>query len=53
MSDALKEVEQFLAANPQVETIELLVADLDGVLRGKRVERSLLKKVYKSDIWER
>lgn len=48
MSDALKEVEQFLAANPQVETIELLVADLDGVLRGKRVERSLLKKVFKS-----
>ena len=48
MSEALTEVEQFLEQNPQVETIELLVADLDGVLRGKRVERSLLKKVYES-----
>ena len=48
MNEALTEVDKFLADNPQVETIELLVADLDGVLRGKRVERSLLKKVYES-----
>lgn len=48
MSHALSEVDQFLQQHPQVETIELLVVDLDGILRGKRVERSLLKKVYKS-----
>jgi len=48
MSEQISEVEDFLSQNPQVESIELLVTDLDGVLRGKRVERSLLKKVYES-----
>ncbi|MEJ2072954.1 MAG: glutamine synthetase family protein [Reinekea sp.] len=36
---------QFLEQNPEVTTIELLISDLNGVLRGKRIERSLLEKV--------
>lgn len=48
MSVAQDEVSGFLLENPQVETVELLVVDLDGVLRGKRVERSLLEKIYES-----
>jgi glutamine synthetase len=46
MSQELTEVNAFLAKHPQVTTVELLVVDLDGIVRGKRVERSLLEKVY-------
>lgn len=40
------EIDAFLAAHPEVTTFELLVVDLDGLLRGKRVERSLIADVY-------
>ncbi|MEX0624006.1 glutamine synthetase family protein [Saccharospirillum sp.] len=40
------EVTAFLEQHPDVTTIELLVTDLNGVLRGKRIERELLEKVY-------
>lgn len=36
----------FLNANPDVTTIELLISDLNGVMRGKRIERDLLEKVF-------
>jgi len=43
---AVNELTGFLEQNPNVTTVDLLVADIDGILRGKRVERSLLNKVY-------
>lgn len=46
MSATSQEVDTFLQNHPQVTTIELLIVDLDGILRGKRVERSLLQDVY-------
>lgn len=46
MTDHADEASRFLQQHPEVTTIELLVVDLDGILRGKRVERSLLEKVY-------
>ncbi|QSP95008.1 glutamine synthetase [Marinobacter salinisoli] len=39
------EVSAFLKRYPKVTTIELLISDLNGVLRGKRIERNLLEKV--------
>ncbi|MFQ3229482.1 glutamine synthetase family protein [Reinekea sp.] len=40
------EVSEFLQQNPNVTTIELLISDLNGVVRGKRIERDLLEKVF-------
>ncbi len=40
------EASEFLEMHPEVRTIELLIPDLNGVLRGKRIERSALLKIY-------
>lgn len=40
------EVSLFLQQHPHISTVELLVSDLNGVTRGKRIERDLLEKVY-------
>lgn len=40
------EVTAFLEQYPNVTTVELLISDLNGVIRGKRIERDLLEKVY-------
>lgn len=40
------EIAAFLAEHPEVSTVELLVSDLNGVIRGKRIERDLLEKVF-------
>lgn len=37
---------QFLQDHPAVTTVELLLCDLNGVIRGKRIERNLLEKVF-------
>lgn len=44
------EAEQFLASHPEIRTIELMIPDLNGVIRGKRVERDALLKVYRDGI---
>ncbi|TGG91455.1 glutamine synthetase [Natronospirillum operosum] len=41
------ELKEFLNAHPDVQTIELLTTDLNGMVRGKRVEREAIRKVYK------
>ena len=46
MTKGSDEVIDFLASHPQVESIDLLVADLNGIVRGKRIERELLPKVF-------
>ena len=40
------EIAAFLAEHPEVSTVELLISDLNGVIRGKRIERDLLEKVF-------
>ncbi|MFW6346752.1 MAG: glutamine synthetase, partial [Halomonas sp.] len=40
------EARDFLARHPEIETIDLLISDLNGVLRGKRVARENLEKAY-------
>jgi glutamine synthetase len=44
--DEFSNAEAFLAARPAVRVVDLLLADLCGVLRGKRVDRADLPGVY-------
>ncbi|CAG8999294.1 MAG: Gamma-glutamylputrescine synthetase PuuA [Candidatus Celerinatantimonas neptuna] len=43
-------VKQFLLDNPQVQSIDLILHDLNGAVRGKRVEVNQLMKVAKDGI---
>ena len=44
------EMGEFLKAHPEVQFVDLLIADMNGVVRGKRVERASLVKVYEKGI---
>ena len=43
---ALEELEQFLTANPTVQVLELLMPDLSGILRAKRIHRSEFERLF-------
>ncbi|HLU78234.1 MAG TPA: glutamine synthetase family protein, partial [Burkholderiaceae bacterium] len=44
------EASVFLETHPDVQFVDLLIADMNGVVRGKRIERSSLAKVYEKGI---
>ena len=44
------EASVFLEAHPDVQFVDLLIADMNGVVRGKRIERNSLTKVYEKGI---
>jgi len=44
------ELESFLNSNPDLLFADLLIADMNGVVRGKRVDRNTLAKVYANGI---
>lgn len=44
------ELAEFLHAHPEVRSVDLLIPDVNGVLRGKRVDADLLDKVYKDGV---
>ncbi|NER62185.1 glutamine synthetase [Pseudomonas sp. MAFF212428] len=46
----LDEMGEFLKAHPEVQFVDLLIADMNGVVRGKRIERASLVKVYEKGI---
>ena len=46
----LELAKQFLEANPDVETIEVLLPDINGVLRGKWLPRDNLLKAFKGGL---
>src|SRR5690606_22127819 len=46
----LHEAEQFLAAYPDVHFIDLLIAVMNGIVRGKRIDRSALTRAYERGI---
>ncbi len=46
LRDPIANAERFLAAHPAVRAVDLLLPDLCGVLRGKRVDRADLPGVY-------
>jgi len=43
---AITELRTFLKKNPDTEVMELLIADLQGVLRGKRIRRKEFEKTF-------
>lgn len=45
MSNAAMQAEAFLKQHPGIDSIDLILPDLNGVSRGKRVEASMLAKV--------
>ncbi|MFC6673297.1 hypothetical protein [Marinobacterium aestuariivivens] len=45
-----QEAADFLQQHPGVEAIDLLIPDLNGVIRGKRIERDSLDKVYSQGV---
>ncbi len=47
---SLQEATDFLEAHPDLETVDLLIADINGVLRGKRINATSLTKAYKDGI---
>ncbi|MGH8244040.1 MAG: glutamine synthetase family protein [Steroidobacteraceae bacterium] len=47
LRDEFSNAESFLAARPAVRVVDLLLPDLCGVLRGKRVDRSDLAGIYR------
>ncbi|WP_295473039.1 glutamine synthetase family protein [uncultured Pseudomonas sp.] len=44
------EVSEFLQAHPETQFVDLLISDMNGVVRGKRIERPSLHKVYERGI---
>lgn len=49
-SSAADEARTFLEQYPDIHSIDLLISDLNGVLRGKRIPRSNLEKAYREGI---
>ena len=41
-----REAHEFLAKNPDVVTIDMLIPDMNGVLRGKQINREYLPRLY-------
>ena len=46
----VQEAEEFLATYPDVHFIDLLIADMNGIVRGKRIDRSALTRAYERGI---
>ncbi|KEA63153.1 glutamine synthetase family protein [Marinobacterium lacunae] len=44
------EAEAFLEKHPDLQFVDLLIADMNGIVRGKRVDRSALTKAYTKGI---
>ena len=42
------ELAAFLAANPDVSAVQIMITDPSGVLRGKSVRREELERIYDS-----
>ncbi|MFN3579817.1 MAG: glutamine synthetase family protein [Pseudomonas sp.] len=47
---SVQEAEAFLAEHPEIHFIDLLIADMNGIVRGKRIDRSALVKAYEKGI---
>ncbi len=44
--NSLQEVEAFLAAHPDITTFDMMVVDMNGILRGKQLGRDYVRKLY-------
>ncbi len=46
----MEELDAFLTANPEIKMIEVLVPDINGILRGKRIGRDEFSVLYKNGL---
>ncbi len=44
------QAQEFLARHPDIDSIDLLISDLNGVMRGKRIPRDSLEKVCRHGV---
>ena len=49
-SRSTSEADAFLAAHPDAETVDMVIADMNGILRGKQLARNYLKKLYSDGV---
>jgi glutamine synthetase len=42
----LQEANDFLSQNPEIKAVDLLISDLNGIARGKRIEQHALTKIF-------
>ncbi|MDI5889725.1 glutamine synthetase family protein [Halomonas rhizosphaerae] len=50
MSSPADEARDFLDRHPDVDSVDLLISDLNGVLRGKRIPRDNLEKAFRDGV---
>lgn len=46
----ISEVDAFISCHPDLQTVDLLIVDINGVLRGKRVSAASLPRVFRDGI---
>ena len=47
----ISEAEDFIKNNQNIEEFDLLLPDMNGVLRGKRIKRENLISIYKKGLY--
>ncbi|WP_051298514.1 glutamine synthetase family protein [Marinobacterium litorale] len=47
---SLDEAQAFMEQHPDLQFVDLLIADMNGIVRGKRIDRSALKKAFTSGV---
>ena len=50
-TENISEAEKFLKQNQNIEEFDLLLPDMNGVLRGKRIQRENLLSIYKNGLY--
>jgi glutamine synthetase len=50
MGSGFASADAFLQAHPELQFIDLLIPDMNGIVRGKRVDPSTLPKVFERGI---
>ena len=46
VEDSRAEAQRFFEANPDIELVELLIPDVNGVFRGKRISKQKFLKSF-------
>ena len=49
-SRSTSEADAFLAAHPDAETVDMVIADMNGILRGKQLARGYLTRLYSDGV---
>ena len=50
MASGSSSADSFLQAHPELQFVDLLIPDMNGIVRGKRVDPSALAKVFERGV---